>query len=56
MLKRQIAKSGAIELDSLYEMPFAKLGDPDTVFDSEEQIDRLLEIVQTFGQQPHPVA
>jgi type I restriction enzyme R subunit len=52
MLKRQIARSGAIELDQLYEMPFAKLGDPDTVFDNDDQIDRLLEIVQSFGQQP----
>ncbi|MCG7870983.1 MAG: DEAD/DEAH box helicase family protein [Candidatus Thiodiazotropha lotti] len=52
MLKRQIGKSGAIELDSLYEMPFAKLGDPDTVFDNDEQIDRLLDIVQSFGHQP----
>lgn len=54
ILKRQIAKSGAIELDSLYEMPFAKLGDPDTVFDNDDQIDRLLEIVQSFGHQPLP--
>jgi type I restriction enzyme R subunit len=52
MLKRQIAGSGAIELESLYEMPFAKLGDPDTVFDTEDQIDRLLEIVAGFGRNP----
>jgi len=52
MLKRQIGKSGAIELDSLYEMPFTSLGDPDTVFDNDEQIDRLLDIVQSFGHQP----
>lgn len=55
MLKRQIARSGSIELDSLYEMPFANLGDPDTVFDNEDQIDRLLEIVQSFGP-PNPAA
>lgn len=55
MLKRQIAKSGSIELDSLYEMPFAKLGDPDSVFDNDDQIDRLLEIVQSFGRQPQPL-
>lgn len=54
MLKRQIARSGAIELENLYEMPFASLGDPDTVFDSDDQIDRLLEIVQSFGHQPQP--
>ncbi len=53
MLKRQIAKSGAIELESLYEMPFAKLGDPDSVFDSDDQIDRLLEIVASFGKTPN---
>ena len=52
LLKRQIAKSGAIELESLYEMPFAKLGDPETVFDSDDQIDRLLEIVASFGKTP----
>lgn len=52
MLKRQIAKSGAIELDNLYEMPFAKLGDPDSLFDNDDQIDRLLGIVQSFGRQP----
>jgi type I restriction enzyme R subunit len=55
LLKRQIARSGAIELDSLYEMPFASLGDPDTVFDNDDQIDRLLEIVQSFGHQPQPM-
>ncbi len=54
MLKRQIARSGAIELESLYEMPFASIGDPDSVFDSDDQIDRLLEIVQSFGHQPRP--
>ncbi len=53
MLKRQIAQSGAIELDSLYEMPFASIGDPDNVFD-DDQIDQLLEIVQSFGHQPKP--
>ena len=52
MLKRQIARSGAIELESLYEMPFASLGDPDTVFDNDDQVDRLLEIVQSFGGHP----
>ncbi len=52
MLKRQIAKSGAIELDSLYEMPFAAIGEPDSLFDNDDQIDRLLEIVQSFGRQP----
>ncbi len=52
MLKRQIQKSGAIERDTLYEMPFAALGDLDTLFDSDEQIDRLLDIVQSFGPQP----
>lgn len=52
MLKRQIQKSGAIELNTLYEMPLAALGDVDTLFDSDEQIDRLLEIVQSFGPQP----
>lgn len=52
MLKRQIAKSGAIELDHLYEMPFAAIGEPDNLFDDADQIDRLLEIVQSFGHQP----
>ncbi len=53
MLKRQIAKSGSIELETLYEMPFAALGDPDSLFDSDEQIDTLLHIVTSFGHQPH---
>lgn len=52
MLKRQIQKSGAIEINTLYEMPFAALGDLDTLFDDEEQIDQLLDIVQSFGHQP----
>ncbi len=52
MLKRQIGKSGAIELGRLYEMPFTKLGDPDTLFDSDEQIDRLLDIIKSFGPYP----
>ncbi len=52
LLKRQIAKTGAIELDSLYEMPFAALGEPDSLFNDDDQIDRLLEIVQSFGHRP----
>ena len=52
MLKRQIQKSGAIEINNLYEMPFAALGDLDTLFDNDEQIDQLLDIVQSFGHQP----
>lgn len=52
MLKRQIAQSGAIQLSKLYEMPFSALGDVDSVFDSDEQIERLLDIVRSFGEQP----
>lgn len=52
MLKRQVQKSGAIEINTLYEMPFAALGDVDTLFDNDEQIDQLLDIVQSFGHQP----
>ncbi len=52
MLKRQIQKSGAIEINSLYEMPFTALGDLETLFDNDQQIDQLLDIVQSFGRQP----
>lgn len=52
MLKRQIAQSGAIELKSLYEMPFAAVGDLDELFESEQQIEQLLAIVQSFGRVP----
>lgn len=52
MLKRQIAQSGAIELKSLYEMPFAAVGDLDELFGNERQIEELLAIVQSFGPAP----
>jgi type I restriction enzyme R subunit len=52
LLKRQIAQSGAIEINSLYEMPFAALGELDSLFTNEQQIDDLLAIVQSFGKQP----
>lgn len=54
MLKRQIAQSGAIELNSLYEMPFSAVGDLDELFDNDAQIDSLLDIVSSFGPRPLP--
>lgn len=53
-LKRQIAKSGAIEIDSLYEGTFAAIGDLDTLFTDEQQIDDLVSIIATFGKKPQP--
>lgn len=53
MLKRQIAQSGAIEINSLYEMPFAAIGDLEELFSNEQQIEQLIEIVQSFGPAPH---
>jgi len=52
MLKRQIGKTGAIELDNLYQMPLAALGDPDSLFQNDEQVNQLIEIVQSFGLPP----
>jgi type I restriction enzyme R subunit len=52
LLKRQIAQSGAIEINSLYEMPFAAIGELDSLFTNEKQIDDLLSIVESFGKQP----
>lgn len=52
LLKRQIAQSGAIEINSLYEMPFAALGELDSLFTNEQQIDDLLAIVASFGKLP----
>ena len=52
LLKRQIAQSGAIEINSLYKMPFVALGELDSLFTNEQQIDDLLAIVQSFGKQP----
>jgi len=52
LLKRPIALSGAIEVDSLYGMPFAALGELDNLFTNEQQINDLLAIVQSFGKQP----
>ena len=52
MLKRQIAQSGAIELKSLYEMPFAAVGDLDQLFGNEQQIEKIIAIVQSFGPTP----
>jgi len=54
LLKRQIAQSGAIEINHLYEMPFAAIGEPDTVFTNAQQIDDLLAIVESFGKKPMP--
>jgi len=52
LLKRQIGQSGAIEIDSLYQMPFAALGELDSLFTNEQQIGDLLAIVESFGKQP----
>lgn len=52
MLKRQIARSGAIDVSSLYEMPFTSIGDIDNIFNNEQQIDELLAIVSSFGSAP----
>lgn len=38
------------------EMLFAELGGLGSVFDNDDQIDRLLEIVQSFGHQSTPLA
>lgn len=52
LLKRQIAQSGAIEIDHLYQMPFAAIGELDALFTNEQQIDELLSIIESFGKQP----
>jgi type I restriction enzyme R subunit len=52
LLKRQIAQSGAIEINSLYEMPFAALGELESLFTNEQQLDDLVSIVESFGRQP----
>jgi type I restriction enzyme R subunit len=52
MLKRQIAQSGVMELKSLYEMPFAAVGDLDQLFANEKQIEQIIAIVQSFGPVP----
>jgi type I restriction enzyme R subunit len=52
LLKRQIAQSGSIEINSLYEMPFAAIGEPDTLFTNAQQMDDLLAIVESFCRQP----
>jgi type I restriction enzyme, R subunit len=54
LLKRQIAQSGAIEIDHLYQMPFTRIGELDSLFTSKTQIDELLSIVRSFGKQPTP--
>ena len=50
LLKRQIAQSGAIEINNLYEMPFAALGELDSLFTNEQQIDDLLCDCRKFRQ------
>lgn len=52
LLKRQIAQSGAIEINNLYEMPFAAIGELDSLFTNELQINDLLSIVESFGKKP----
>lgn len=52
MLKRQIAQSGAIEIKSLYEMPFAAIGNLEELFENELQIEQLIAIVNKFGPVP----
>jgi type I restriction enzyme, R subunit len=51
-LKRQIAKSGSLEIERLYEMPFAAIGDVETLFDDSKQVDDLFSIIESFGHQP----
>jgi type I restriction enzyme R subunit len=52
LLKRQIAQSGAIEINSLYDMPYAAIGELDAVFTNDQQIDDLLSIIASFGKKP----
>ncbi|MCG8669482.1 MAG: DEAD/DEAH box helicase family protein, partial [Pseudomonadales bacterium] len=51
-LKREIGRSGAIEIDSLYEGTLARIGDLDTLFTTDQQIDDLLAIIEDFGKPP----
>lgn len=55
-LKREIGRNGAIEIDSLYEGTLARIGDPDTLFNTEQQIDDLIAIIESFGKPPETSA
>ncbi|UHQ55321.1 DEAD/DEAH box helicase family protein [Microbulbifer sp. YPW16] len=51
-LKREIGRNGAIEVDSLYEGTLARIGDPDTLFNIEAQVDDLIALIESFGAPP----
>jgi type I restriction enzyme R subunit len=50
MLKRQIQKAGAVEVDQLYQRPFSALGELDELFSDENQITELMNILKGFGE------
>ena len=54
LLKNHIRKYGAIELDQLYEAPFTSLDKDgmDGVFPDEEQIDKLVWLIDSFVRPP----
>lgn len=54
MLQSHIARYGSIEIDDLYEAPFTMINSQsvDGVFESESQIDDLLEIIDLFNKYP----
>ena len=54
MLQNHIARSGAVEVDRLYEAPFTALGSNgiDGLFPNEAQITELLNIVRSFEPDP----
>ena len=54
LLKNHIQKYGAITVEKLYEEPFTTIDSDglDGVFISDDQIDELITIIQTFQPQP----
>ncbi len=55
MLTRQIKDCGPLEIDRLYEMPFAAVGEFDSLFDSEQQINDLIAVIKSFGDMPSKI-
>lgn len=55
LLYKVISKSGTIKVEQLYEAPFTSIHveGPDGIFETDEQIDALIDIVKTFDPELH---
>jgi type I restriction enzyme, R subunit len=52
VLKRQIAKTGSIQIAKLYDRPLSTIGEFDQLFSTKQQFEQLITIIKDFGNLP----